>query len=514
MAVAVVLALLYVVVTSLFAVRGHHGLRTQMNDLGNMTQALWGPSHGDWLMTQSNDLDGVLRSRLGVHANLIFWLIAPAYALARDERLLLVLNCCSCAAAGLGVFAFARRRLGDHPVALAPAVSFWCSPLVHDATLFDFHVVTVAAALLVWMIWAFDAGRPRLGWLLLALALLCQENIPLVVACYGLFLWLQGQGGRGRRVLACALLYEAVVLLLVVPLLNHGHTISKLTGPDDRYGWLLRTPGAALVTAVQPERLRVPLYLMASGASVCLRSWRLLLLVAPDLLGAMLSRYPWMSRITGTYYWSFDVAVIAMGCVLAAQRSGRWPLWALATATGIFSLLFSPFPHGAFAGWANHDRDRRDRLLARVVAGVPATASVSAQNNLGAHLAERARITAFPLAYRSADYLVFYLRHVGGPDRGFFVRSDFEVLAGLPAPALLDRVETLMRSPSWALVVQRDGFYLFRRQPAGTPAPTPDWVVFAGDRRLLQAQVDEAKVHRSRWARLAVGRVTWRDLLH
>jgi hypothetical protein len=200
-----------------------------------------------------------------------------------------------------------------------------------------------------------------------------------------------------------------------------------------------------------------------------------------------------------------------MGCVLAAQRSGRRPLWWLGAATATFSLLFSPLPYGCFAGWANHDRSRRDRLLEEVAAAVPRTAPVSAQNNLGAHLAERARITAFPLTYRSADYLVFYLRHVGGPDRGFFVRSDFEILAGLPAATLLDRVETLMRSPGWALLIQRDGFYLFHRQPRGTQAP--DWTVFAEDRRLLQAQVEEAKVHRSRWARLAVGLVTWRDLL-
>jgi uncharacterized membrane protein len=75
---------------SLFCLWAHEGLRTQMDDLGNMAQALWGASRGDWLMTQSNDLDGVLRSRLGVHTNLIFWALAPLYALHPDPR------CCWC----------------------------------------------------------------------------------------------------------------------------------------------------------------------------------------------------------------------------------------------------------------------------------------------------------------------------------------------------------------------------------------------------------------------------------
>ena len=43
---------------------------------------------------------------------------------------------------------------------------FWLSPMAQEANLYDFHVVTMEAALLVWTVFAFETGRARLGWLL------------------------------------------------------------------------------------------------------------------------------------------------------------------------------------------------------------------------------------------------------------------------------------------------------------------------------------------------------------
>jgi hypothetical protein len=65
-AIAVAAAFAYAVVLSALGTLQHRGLRTQMNDLGNADQAMWAAANGDWLMTQSNTLDEVPRSRLGV----------------------------------------------------------------------------------------------------------------------------------------------------------------------------------------------------------------------------------------------------------------------------------------------------------------------------------------------------------------------------------------------------------------------------------------------------------------
>jgi uncharacterized membrane protein len=91
-AIAVTAAVLYALVFSFFSARAHHGLRTQMNDLGNADQVLWLAARGDWTMPQSNALDGHVRSRFGVHSNLIFLPLSLLYRLWPEPAILLVLG--------------------------------------------------------------------------------------------------------------------------------------------------------------------------------------------------------------------------------------------------------------------------------------------------------------------------------------------------------------------------------------------------------------------------------------
>ena len=258
------LALCYAGVLSTMSILQHRGLKTQMNDLGNADQALWAAAHGDLRMTQSNDLDGELRSRLGIHANFIFWPLSVLYVVRPNPELLLVLSSLGCGAAGVGLYAFARRRLGDTWWALVPSAAFWVSPIVHDANLFDFHVITVATALLVWTVWAFDAGRLRTAWVLLVLAMLCKEDVPLVTAMLGVYLALQGSRRTGLAVAGVSLAYFLIVVGLVVPAFNEGEGLVKLGGADPRYSWLgsglleiaqtvVTRPGVVLAHVARPD---------------------------------------------------------------------------------------------------------------------------------------------------------------------------------------------------------------------------------------------------------------------
>jgi uncharacterized membrane protein len=511
-AVVILAAAIYALVLLLMTLRAHEGLRTQMGDLGNMVQAVWGASHGDWLMTQSNEVDQQIRSRFGVHANFVFFAIVPFYLLWSSPKLLLLLTTLACVAAGLGIHALARRRLGDTWWALIPPVAFWLNPMVHDANLYDFHVVTLVTALLVWMMWAFEAGRPRLGWSVLAVALLCQEDVALLVVAYGAYRALSGHRRQGLTMMAVGLTYVTLLLGLIVPHLNQGRTVTKLSGPDDRFTWLLKRPGEALVLALQPERLRLTIYFLLAGAVACLRQWRLLLLLVPAIFSSLFSQNAWMSRVTGTYYWSFDAAVIAVACSQAAQGStnllGRWPLLYLAVATTVLSCLLSPLPHSFTSSWENHDRVDRASALREVMKDVPLDQPLVVQNNLGGQLAERPLVSQFPRRLEQAQYAVFYLRHVGGPNSGLFVRPDFAGLVGVPAEKLLASVQEMMSSPSWSLVRQQDGFYLFRRGPGPAPSLAAR-SIFAKDRQALLAEVADANRHIVSWCEYLAGSWRW-----
>jgi uncharacterized membrane protein len=506
------LAIGYVVVMSLFSLWAYHGLRTQMDDLGNMAQALWGAAHGDWLMRQSNDVDGVLRSRLAVHSNLIFWLLALPYRLWPDPRLLLVTGGVACGFTGVGLYALARHRFGGSRWALIPPIAFWLSPAVQDANLYDFHAVTLVAAFLVWMVWAFEAGRPKLAWTLLVLALLCQEHVAAITACFGLYRLLTGHRREGLALVAVSVAYATLNLGVLAPLVNGGATISKISGPDNRYRWIARHPAAVLATVSQPDHLRIVVYLLLAGAIACLAQWRFLLLLLPGVLGAVLAGGPWMSRISGTYYWVTEEAVLAMGCILAASSTARapsrGPLVYLLAATAALSLLLSPLPYGLASGWDNHDRAPRTAVLDEVMRAVPPEAALTVQNNLGGPLAGRPLIARFPRRLATSEYAVFYLRHVGGADSGLFVRPDLRLLTGMDAESLAVRVGSFLSSTDWSLVQQRDGFYLFHR--GSGPRPSPQALArFQKDAETLLGQYAAAEEHRKPWARFLVDPWVW-----
>jgi len=524
-----VAVVLYVALLSTFSIVQHRGLKTQMYDLGNADQALWAAAQGDWAMTQSNTTQRRAMSRLAVHANLIFWPLSLGYRVWPDPEWLLVLSSAACGAAGLGLYAIARRRLGAGTAAMIPPLAFYASAIVHDANLYDFHAITLATAFLVWTVWAFDTGWTRLAWGLLVGALSCQEDIPFVGVALGLWLWLKGSRRQGLAVAAASLAYLVAVEAALVPAVSGEKGLMRAAG-DQRYGWLgssplemlwtLTTePGRVLGHVLQPDRLRLPLYLALSGGIVALRSWPMLLLALPQIALGMLSSGAWRTSMTGTYYWILCEAVIIMACIVSAEldagRAGRKvppSLVFLATSTAVLSLLFSPLPHGLGSTWSNYALPPERKSLEMIAAQIPTDASLCVQNNLGPHLSQRQTVVAFWRECRQSDYALFHLRWVGGPNSGLFARAWSNILLGQPAGIVVREVSRMMSSPDWGLLAQKDGFYLFaRNQPHRIPreAMTAE---FARDLSIFDGQLREAEKHRWKVARRLTGTTGWKDL--
>ena len=512
-------AVAYAAVLSFFSVRAHLGLQTQMNDLGNADQSLWAASQGDWNMTTSNHPDGVLRGRLALHANLIFWPISLLYRLWPDPILLLLLASLGCAAAGLGLFALARLRLGSASWwTLAPPAAFFFSPLVQSANLYDFHDVTLTTAFLVWAIWAFESERPRAGWLLLALALLCKEDVAAVVMMLGLREVLAGRRRRGWKIVLAGGLYGALVMGVLVPLINRGEFSIATPGPAERYMWVLEHPEGLAELIIRPDRLRLILYLLLSGAVVAWRAKSWLLLTIPALLLGILSWTTWMTRLTGTYYWITAQAFVILACLDAGAGSrrgralgSRFPLVYLLAATALFSWLFSPLPYGYGAFWENYGiPDLRAVEDAKAIVAPEMAASV--QNNLGPHFSHRTDIAAYPRRSDSADAVVLHLRYLGGPASGFFVRTAPRLMYRMGIEPLAEGVRRLARSPGWGLAYNRDGVYVFLR---GRESILPLDEILSridADEVLMAASYEEALRHRSALARLIVEDLSWSDL--
>ena len=303
--VVVVLAVAYTVLLATVSIRTHCGLKTQMKDLGNADRSIWGAANGDWSMTQYNFKRTEPRSRLAGHANLIFWPISLLYRIWSDPIVLLILTTFACTAAGLGLYCLSRHYLGNTWWICVPPAAFYMSPLVHDANLYDFHVITLATAFVVWSVYAFTIKKKAWAWALLVLAMLCKEDVALVTAMLGLHFIVTKERKTGILVLAASVAYFLIVNGVVTPQFNKGQLSESLStsGSANRWDWILEKPQAILGVLFRPDRLRLPLYLLLSGAIAAWRGKSFLLLVLPHLGIGMLSDTVWMTRITGTYYW-------------------------------------------------------------------------------------------------------------------------------------------------------------------------------------------------------------------
>jgi uncharacterized membrane protein len=512
------LAIIYTLFLSTLSIVQHYGLKTQMNDLGNADQALWTAANGDLAMTQSNDLDGKLRSRIGVHANFIFYLLSIVYLVWPYPEFLLILTSAACAAAGIGIYAIARKRLGDSWLAVIPAIAFWMSPIVQDANLYDFHVITVVTALLVWTFWAFDTNHKRTGWVLLFLSLFCNEDVALITLMLGIYLLLSGSRRTGLLVSGVSLLYFILLINVIVPFFNDGHGLSKIEGQGSRYAWLgtnlfeifrsmITHPVKVFKHVIRPDHLRLPLYLMLCGGIAGFGAWRVLLMTLPPIAAAILSNTHWMTRVTGTYYWIFCEAAIIIACILSSEsrikhspRRFPWQLAYLISATLVFSILFSPLPYSISSSWQNYTLPTERNTLKEITRIIPPDASVCVQNNLGPHLSQRRYIAVFPRACKSADYMLFHLRYVGGPDSGLFVRSS-TLLFTVPIQYITSVVKSMALSRDWDLIMQKEGFYLFAHHPQNRIIQEQTIKQIDADSELFESQYREASQSRWLWSR-------------
>lgn len=508
----IVLAVIYTLFLSYFSIRAHWALQTAMNDLGNMEQAIWQASQGNFTMPVSNHVYPSIVSRTAIHANFIFLLIAPFYKILPYSETLLFLTTFACAAAGLGLYFYARHHLRQSPWAVIVPAAFWLSPMVQDANLWDFHVVTLSTAFLVWAAWSIDTGRLKLGWAFLVLAILCKENMILVLAAYGLYLCLTRREKLGLQVIIFAAAYGILVLNFLIPAFT-GKV--SLMGPDNRFDWLLLEPQATLLQKVEKilthlgklSQNRIFFYLLLSGGLAALSAWPVFIIAIPEVLVGMLAGTSWMTRITGTYYWITSTAVVMMACTLAArpalERNKKpFSLIYLLSATLLFSFLFSPLPYGLASSMENFQVRETAALLQEINESMDPEQPLCVQNNIGAHFSKRRDVAVFPgRCRRPYQYLLFYLRWTPGPDLGYFAKTSLSTTYQFARPqSFINFAKKHLDSSRWGLIFQKEGFYLLEKGTASYTGREEIQQIFHEDAGIFMQEYRQAVQSRYWWS--------------
>ena len=417
---------IYVVVFGVVTALRHYHFLTQTWDLGIYEQTLWNTAHG---RIMQNDLEEIPNS-LGVHFNVIMFLILPGFAIFPSPYYLLLLQTIVLALGAWPLYLFARKHLGDERLATVIVVGYLLYSPLHWLNWYDFHPVAFAVPTLLAGIYALDERRFGYAALFLGLAASTQENTILAVVFVGLFAALMGDGGRsgtghgprwrvwspGVGVMVVALVYFLLVVEIIMPALGGG--LLRV----DRYAHLgssafeilvniARDPERLLRTLSSWEKLEYVFWLFLPVVYLPWLEWRGLLLIVPGLLQNVLTNF-WPQFSSNYQYDATLIPGVFIGASLGlAVLVRRYPKGRMALAGVLCGAILVGFvarspirPQDVRIGFFQSNPTRE--AMEAAVRMVPDGVSVAAHTYFVPHLANRATIYMLGFEREPVDVLV------------------------------------------------------------------------------------------------------------
>lgn len=463
--------LLWGVLFAVGALLEQHFFLLRRYDLGNFTQAIWSTAHGHVLRV--TEVGGEQVSRLGIHVDPIILGLVPFWWIWPSPNLLLVVQVMALAAGAIPLYWLGRKHLQSPGDAALISAAYLISPALTWNALHEFDAVALAVPLLMACIWFLDEERLWAFAGAAALAVLCQEQIGVIVACLGaVYGWRTRRWAPAATIVVLGLSVTLVDLRVVLPHFSDGSPYaSRFSGVGGSAGGVLTTsvahPSAIVHRLVNAAHLFGLVVLFVPVLALCFRS-AIMLAAAPQLAFVLLS-----ARLGDIAPSSQNILPILpfvfAGTVYALRPRSEFPKWRaghVLVASIACAAFFGPFNPLLLPSISPHHAAAERRAVALV----PSRAAVSATNFLGAHLAARRYLYEFPII-RKATWIVLDVRDPELPNMGFLRgRHGTAVWKRdlILQPTLMkSEIRKLEASRRWRRVFSSNGVMVFtRRSPA------------------------------------------------
>lgn len=489
----------------------HDVFLTNAEDLGIMDQAIWNTVHGRPLHqticnivndTNCYSRDGIIR--FAIHFEPILFVVSGLYALWPSPKTLFVVQTLVVAIGAYPAFWLARLRLRNELAAAGIALLYLLYPAQQQATVFDFHAVTFCASLLLFMLYFMYTRRTVWMVVFALLAMTCKEEIPLVVATYGL--WSMVFQRRWRSGAALIVLGAAWFVMVFYVLMPHfsptGHPLL-----EGRYQDLGKGPVQVVLNVLFHPLDIVRRYVLEPSHAFYLRilvspagylpllaPW-VLVMAVPSIAINLFSSQAGM--FTGLFQYNAEIVPVLIFATIEAVvlilwlvqvglkrlrrsvtageavsdegrtvpsswRPGRVVHVGLLSLLVVFTIAYAlrvdyTF-HGTMPfsiGFTWPSASPHSAYAQHFVDMVPAGVSVSAQTKLVPHLSQRENVYMFPYEDRQADYI---LLDVNGDFYPYINSSDY-----------VREAKSVLMSGQYGVAAAQDGYLLLKR---GLPPPS------------------------------------------
>ncbi len=441
-----------------FLTTKHDAYLTAAEDLGIMDQAIWSVTHWQLLhqticniVSDTNCYSAAGISRFAIHFEPILFPVSLLFLILPGPKTLLVLQTLVVASGAFPAFWLARLRLRNELAAAAIALVYLLYPAQQQATTFEFHAVTFTASFLLFTLYFMYTRRTAWLFVFAILSMACKEEIPLVIAFFGLWSILFQQRWRsGLGLLLLSIGWVGITILMYRLFSPTGHSllVSRYaylgSGPVEIVRNILLHPFSLLYQHVleHTHRQYLRILLAPVGYLPLLAPW-VLVLAVPSLAINLFSTDP--NQYLGVFQYSAEIVpilifstieaivVIILGLQwfikrlrernelghtqlkdkpgVAIRHLERW-LRPISLIILISFVLYNVERHDLTYGALPITRGfhwplvtTHNNLAQRFIDLIPASASVSAQSSLVPHLSERSAIYLFPYEDDRADYI-------------------------------------------------------------------------------------------------------------
>lgn len=468
--------------------RLHFNYSTTDSDLAIYDQQIWFLSQGR--LTPSSFKDGF--NAFGDHFGLVEIFIAPFYWLWDSVVVLLILQELAIVLSAFPIYLTFKKVLKTREVwALVFVVIYLLFFGFQAATIFPFHLATLGAVFIAWVIWAMLEKRWLLYWVTLVLMLITKEDMPLLGMVMGLYLIItQRNFKHGFGTLVVSFSYFYFVTDKIIPFFagrKYGYFVSQLgETPTAIVIKALKNPIEAVVYFFTPLlKARTMVAMFASFGFLPLLSPTFLFLVSPFLaerfLNDTLQRHlPWM------HYSASQGPLLAYGAIFGLKNlvdiSARyWPKikreWLIALAllasliltVGVTLVYKMPLLNLLRPGF--YQGSESSESIDKALKLVPREASIATQASLQPHLSHRDVILIYPDPARRTDGGDDDLPPEAKPEDYAFADVDYLLLSlnafhwrPVTQAEFSRQIDYVKSRPEWEIIFDQDGTTLFKRK--------------------------------------------------
>jgi len=474
--------LIYIVFFTILSFSQHDGLKSQMNDLGNMSQPIYNTTQGNFMFSSNYIIAEKYEVvRFGIHANYILLLFVPIYFLLANVKVLLLTQTILIGLGAYPLYLLSKEFFKEKSlIPILVPLLYLSNPMVQDVNLYDFHPLAIAMPLIIFSFYFLHIKRYLLFYFSALLLCITNEDMSLIVAMMGIYMFFaHRERTRGFVVFLLGIAYFFLTVQVIMPYFMDGHRLAIV---HNRYSYLggnvseilkniFLRPDIVLESVLTPAKLLYVTILLLPVLFFPLLSLKIFLLALPSLIINLLSLsemtyYPFQYYHTAPILSFIFISTIFSIYKLRKYKNNILGLFTpthLVISSLIFSFCLSPAPYSLVSSWKEFKVSDHAKNISEIHKIIPDSASLSIQNNLGAHFSHRKHIYTFPFLSDQADYVLIDVTDPHSVIRFTPRHLNFMFATQMSLGLYSQEVIKMFDNDSYSVIYYSDGYVLFEK---------------------------------------------------